>query len=55
MTGLPARIGFFASVALVFACGWFAMRASDWKNVVLLTALAAVAGVVASIFSRRAR
>jgi hypothetical protein len=55
MTGLPARIGFFASVALVFACGWFAMRSSDWKQIVLLTLLAAVAGIVASRFSRRAR
>jgi hypothetical protein len=55
MKRLPARIGFFASVALVFACGWFAMRSDDWKQIVILTVLAGVAGVVASIFSRRSR
>ena len=50
-----ARLGLFASVFIVFVCGWFAMRTDDWKRILLLTALAALAGVVASAFSRRAR
>ena len=52
---LTARVGLFASVLIVFASGWFAMRTDDWRKIVALTALAAVAGVVASQFSRRLR
>ena len=52
---LSARIGLLASVLVVFAAGWFAMRTDDWKWIVALTALAAVAGVVASQFARRLR
>jgi hypothetical protein len=52
---LSARIGLLASVLVVFASGWFAMRTDDWRKIVALTALAAVAGVVASQFSRRLR
>ena len=50
-----SRAGFFVSVAVVFACGWFGMRATDWRKMVSLAALAAVAGLVASGFSRHAR
>jgi uncharacterized membrane protein len=50
-----ARVGFFASLLAVFLCGWFAMRTDDWKRVVGLSALAVLAGFVASRFSRRAR
>jgi hypothetical protein len=50
---VPAQVGFFASVFAVFACGWFAMRTSDWKRILLLTALALVAGALATAFRRR--
>jgi hypothetical protein len=52
---ITARIGLYASALLVFAAGWFAMRTDDWKRIVALTALAAVAGIAASQFARRAR
>ncbi len=52
---LSARLGLLVSVIIVFGSGWFAMRTDDWKKIVALTALAAVAGVVASQFSRRLR
>ncbi len=55
MSRAAARAGQLASVAMVFAAGWFAMRTDDWKRIVLLTALAAVAGLLATEFSRRAR
>ncbi len=50
-----ARVGLLASVLVVFAAGWFAMRTDDWKQIVGLTALALAAGVVASQFKRRLR
>ncbi len=50
-----ARAGHLASVAVVFACGWFAMRSDDWRRIALFTALAAVAGLVAAGFARQAR
>ncbi len=50
-----ARVGLVASVLVVFASGWFAMRTDDWKQIVALTALALAAGVVASQFKRRLR
>ncbi len=55
MNALAARVGFFASLLVVFLCGWFAMRTDDWKRIVALTLLALVAGFVATQFSRRAR
>jgi len=55
MNELASRLGFFASLLVVFLCGWFAMRTDDWKRIVMLTVLALVAGLVASQFSRRGR
>jgi hypothetical protein len=37
----------------VFTGGWLAMRADDWRRVVLFTLLALAGGVVASFFGRR--
>jgi hypothetical protein len=39
----------------VFTCGWLAMRATAWPRVLLFSALALVAGAVASAFSRLSR
>jgi hypothetical protein len=55
LSRLAAKFGLFASILVVFTCGWLAMRTDDWKRIVLLTALALVAGVVASAFSRRTK
>ncbi len=50
---IAAKAGFIASALAVFACGWLAMRSDDWKRIVLFSALALVAGALASAFSRR--
>jgi hypothetical protein len=52
---LAARLGMYASALGVFTCGWLAMKSSDWRVIVGLTALAGVAGVAAQVFSKRAR
>ena len=51
---LLARIGMYGSAFGVFACGWLAMKTDDWRLIVGLTALAAVAGMAASAFGKRA-
>jgi hypothetical protein len=50
-----ARAGVVAGAFAVFLCGWLAMRSTDWKQIVLFSALALVAGAVASAFGRRMR
>ena len=50
-----ARAGTLAGAFAVFLCGWLAMRSSDWREILLFSALALVAGGVASAFARRAR
>lgn len=47
---LAARAGHLASIGIVFASGWFAMRTDDWKKIVLLTLLAGGAGLLALKF-----
>lgn len=49
-----ARIGMYASAFGVFACGWLAMKTDDWRVIVGLTVMAAVAGIAASAFGKRA-
>jgi len=51
---LLARIGMYASAFGVFLCGWMAMKTDDWRIMVGLTAVAAVAGMAASAFGKRA-
>jgi hypothetical protein len=50
-----ARVGLVASAFAVFASGYLAMQSSDWKRIALFTLVAAVAGLLAQAFSRRAR
>lgn len=47
---IAARAGHVASIGVVFASGWFAMRSTDWKTILLLTVLAGGAGVMAVKF-----
>jgi hypothetical protein len=51
---LLARVGSILSVFAVFMCGWFAMQTTDWKRIVLFTALALGAGILATHFRRLA-
>jgi hypothetical protein len=51
---LLPRIGMYVSAFGVFACGWLAMKTDDWRIIVGLTALAAVAGIAAAAFGKRA-
>jgi hypothetical protein len=50
-----APAGVVAGAFAVFACGWLASRSADWREMVLFSALALVAGGVTSAFARRAR
>jgi hypothetical protein len=50
-----AKIGVVVAAFAVFTCGWLAMHATDWRYMILFTALALVAGAVASAFARNAR
>ncbi len=52
---LLAQAGGFACAFAVFLCGWFAMRAADWKGILLFTALAVVAALMAAEFRKRTR
>ena len=52
---IASKAGFLASALAVFTCGYLAMRSDDWKRMVLYSALALVAGALASAFSRGAR
>jgi hypothetical protein len=49
-----ARIGMYVAAFGVFACGLLAMKTDDWRLIVGLTALAAVAGMAASALGKRA-
>jgi hypothetical protein len=48
-----AQAAFVASAFAVFICGWLAMRTSDWRQMVLWSALAIVAAVIATAVRRR--
>jgi hypothetical protein len=48
-----AQAGFVASAFAVFICGWLAMKTSDWRLMVLYSALALGAAVLAMAVSRR--
>jgi hypothetical protein len=50
-----AKAGVGASAFAVFACGWLAMRATEWPRILLFTLLAVAAAGLASFFSRAAR
>ncbi len=50
-----AQVGLFACALLVFLGGYYAMRTDDWKKIAGFTAIALVAGILASAFARRAR
>jgi hypothetical protein len=50
-----AKLGVGASAFAVFTCGWLAMRSTTWPKMLLFSALALVAAMVASAFSRMAR
>lgn len=52
---VAAKAGFVLSAFAVFACGWLAMRTSDWRKIVLYSLLALGAAVLANAFSRSAR
>jgi hypothetical protein len=51
---LLARIGMYGCALGIFVCGWLAMKTDDWRGIVGLTALGAVAGMAASAFGKRA-
>jgi hypothetical protein len=48
-----ARAAFVASAFAVFICGWLAMRTNDWRQMVLWSALAIAAAVIATAARRR--
>ncbi len=55
MSRAAAKVGVAASAFAVFACGWLAMSSTAWPKVILFSALAVVAAMVASAFSRMSR
>ena len=52
---LGAQAGLACCSLLLFLCGYYAMRTEDWRKIAASTAVALVAGVLASAFARRAR
>ncbi|HET8724619.1 MAG TPA: hypothetical protein VFM53_10495 [Anaeromyxobacteraceae bacterium] len=52
---LARKIGVGLSAFAVFTAGWVAMRSDDWRVIVGVSALALVAGMIASGLSRRGR
>jgi hypothetical protein len=48
-----AQAGFVASAFAVFLCGWLATRTNDWRLMVLYSALAIGAAVIATALTRR--
>jgi hypothetical protein len=52
---LLAKAGLAGCALLVFLSGYYAMRTDDWVKIAASTAVALVAGVLASAFARRAR
>ncbi len=55
MSRAAAKLGVAASAFAVFGCGWIAMSSTAWQKTILFSALALVAGAVASAFSRMSR
>lgn len=55
LSRLGARIGLTASALLMFGAGWMVVKATEWWQIVGLTILAGVSGLVASAFARQAR
>jgi hypothetical protein len=52
---IGAQVGLVASALLMFASGWMVVKATEWWQIVGLTVLAGVSGLVASAFARQAR
>ncbi len=52
---LARKLGVGVSAFAVFTAGWVAMRSDDWRVIVGVSALALVAGMIASGLSRRGR
>jgi hypothetical protein len=52
---IATKAGFVASAFAVFTCGWLAMRADDWKTIVLFSLLAVGGAALTSVFSRTTR
>jgi hypothetical protein len=50
-----AQAVFVASAFAVFICGWLAMKTNDWRLMVLYSALAIGAAVIATAVRRRTR
>lgn len=50
-----AKVGTAVAAFCVFTAGWMAMRSDDWRMIAGLTALAALAGLIAARLSGRAR
>jgi hypothetical protein len=52
-TRWPVQAAFVASAFAVFICGWLAMKTNDWRLMILYTALAIAAAVIATAVRRR--
>jgi hypothetical protein len=52
---VAAKVGVAVSAFCVFTAGWVAMQAKDWRVIVGVSALALLAGLVASNLSARSR
>jgi hypothetical protein len=52
---MAAKVGVGVSAFCVFTAGWVAMNSKDWGTILAVTALAAVAGLVAAGLSARTR
>lgn len=50
-----AKAGVAGCALLIFLSGFYAMRTDDWVKIGASTAVALVAGLLASAFARRAR
>ena len=55
MRDLATRIGIGVAAFTVFTSGWIAMQSHDWTTIGAVTALAAIAGLVAASLSARRR
>jgi hypothetical protein len=52
---VAAKAGVAVAAFCVFTAGWVSMQSQDWKVILGVTALAAVAGLIAANLSARAR